>query len=68
MLDGDAGPRVTARIFALKNADPEEWRDKRDVELTGRNGGPVKTETRLDVSGLSESALREIAGLNADEG
>lgn len=35
MLDGDAGPRVTARIFALKNADPEEWRDKREVEHSG---------------------------------
>lgn len=35
MLDGEAGPRVTARIFALKNADPEEWRDKREVQHSG---------------------------------
>lgn len=35
MLDGDAGPKITARIFALKNADPEEWRDKKEVEHKG---------------------------------
>ena len=30
LLSSEMGPRVTARIFALKNADPEEWRDKPD--------------------------------------
>jgi transposase len=28
LLSSDVGPRVTARIFALKNAAPEEWADK----------------------------------------
>lgn len=28
LLSSEMGPRVTARIFALKNADPEEWSDK----------------------------------------
>jgi transposase len=32
MLAMENGPAVTARIFALKNADPEEWRDKQHVE------------------------------------
>jgi len=35
MLDGNFGARVTARIFALKNADPTEWKDKREVEHSG---------------------------------
>ena len=35
MLDGEFGPRVTARIFALKNADPDEWRDKQHSEHSG---------------------------------
>ena len=35
LLDGEIGPRVTSHIFALKNADPEEWKDKRGVEHSG---------------------------------
>lgn len=31
LLSSDQGPRVTARIFALKNAAPDEWRDKTEV-------------------------------------
>lgn len=30
MLESDVSPRITARIFALKNAAPHEWRDKPD--------------------------------------
>lgn len=40
MLAATEGPRVTARIFALKNADPDEWRDKH--EHSGPDGGPLK--------------------------
>lgn len=32
------GPKVTSRIFALKNAAPEEWKDRRDVDLTSSDG------------------------------
>ncbi len=35
MFSAESGPQVTARIFALKNADPEEWRDKKEVEHSG---------------------------------
>lgn len=42
LLDGEIGPRVTSHIFALKNADPEEWRDRR--ELTGADGAPLVVE------------------------
>lgn len=34
-------PDVTACIFWLKNRKPLEWREKQDVELTGKNGGPL---------------------------
>lgn len=47
---------------------PEDWREVKGTELTGKDGGAVRTETKLDVSGLSEAALREIASLNADDG
>ena len=34
-------PDTTACIFWLKNRRKNEWRDKQDVELTGKDGGPV---------------------------
>jgi hypothetical protein len=36
-----APPDTTAMIFWLKNRRPAEWRDKREQELTGRDGGPL---------------------------
>jgi hypothetical protein len=35
LLDAEVGPRVTARIFALKNAAPEEWKDKVEQQISG---------------------------------
>jgi len=34
LLAGETGPKVTAFMFALKNADADEWRDKQQVEST----------------------------------
>ncbi len=36
----ELGPKITARIFALKNAAPAEWRDR--IEHTGADGGPLQ--------------------------
>lgn len=35
LLEAPDGPKVTSRIFALKNAAPDEWRDKHEVEHSG---------------------------------
>lgn len=35
LLSSPDGPTVTSRIFALKNAAPDEWRDKQQVEHSG---------------------------------
>ena len=35
LLTSDVGPVVTSTIFALKNAGPEDWRDKREVDFQG---------------------------------
>lgn len=35
LLSSDQGPVVTSTIFALKNAGPDDWRDKREVEHSG---------------------------------
>ena len=34
-------PDPTSMIFWLKNRKPEEWRDKRETEVTGAGGGPL---------------------------
>ncbi len=41
-------PDVTAAIFWLKNRRPEQWRDRINHELTGKNGGPVEVKTLAD--------------------
>ena len=36
----EVNPDVTAQIFWLKNRKPKEWRDKRDLELSGEVNNP----------------------------
>ncbi len=31
-----------AQIFWLKNRKPDQWRDRHNYEVTGKDGGPVK--------------------------
>src|SRR6478609_11359678 len=35
-------PDTTAAIFWLKNRRPEEWRDRHNHEITGKNGGAIE--------------------------
>lgn len=42
LLSAEAGPVVTSRIFALKNACPSEWADKVVNEHSGPSGGPIE--------------------------
>jgi len=35
-------PDTTAAIFWLKNRRPDLWRDKQDLEHTGKDGGPLE--------------------------
>ncbi len=32
---------VTAQIFYLKNRSPDKWSDRRQTEITGKDGGPI---------------------------
>ncbi len=43
-------PDTTACIFWLKNRIKEEWRDRH--ELTGADGGPVKTITSIEIKAV----------------
>lgn len=48
LLKGESGPKVTAHIFAIKNADPEGWRDTTRNELVGaKDAPPVQTEVNV---------------------
>jgi transposase len=37
-------PDTTAAIFWLKNRRPEQWREKQQLEHTGKDGGPIEVE------------------------
>lgn len=59
LLNAESGPMVTSRIFALKNAAPEEWRDQQRVEHTGADGGPIEmTGTEKLASFLAERSAK----------
>lgn len=55
LLKAESGPIVTSSIFALKNADPVEWRDRVVNEVGGIGGGAIKHQD------VSEDALIEQA-------
>ena len=42
LFQSGKGGNVTAQIFYLKNRQPEEWRDRRETEVTGKDGGPIQ--------------------------
>lgn len=46
-LQKGAAPDTTAIIFWLKNRDPKRWRDKQDLELSGKDGGAITTSNAI---------------------
>ncbi len=56
-------PDTTACIFWLKNRRPDEWRDKRENQLTGKDGGPIQYQNLTD-----EQLDAQIAALAAELG
>jgi hypothetical protein len=53
LLSATEGPVVTSSIFALKNAAPDDWRDKAEVEHGLTNDlADLIAQRRLRVSGL----------------
>lgn len=49
------GPVVTSSIFALKNAGPEDWRDKREVEHSGAVDTSSKEQRDAAVAAASRA-------------
>jgi hypothetical protein len=58
------GVASTGAIFALKNFG---WSDRQDIELTGKDGGPVdvKAQSAIDLSNLNDEELEAYAALSA---
>ena len=44
LLAGETGPKVTGHMFALKNAAPEEWKDKVAHVGGGEGDDPIRQE------------------------
>ena len=38
LMEAATGPQVTSRIFALKNAAPDEWMDRKALDHTSSDG------------------------------
>ena len=59
---------IETDLKLLAKWDPRRYGDK--VALTGGSpdDAPIRTEGKLDVSGLSEAALREIAAMRVEKG
>lgn len=56
-------PDTTAQIFWLKNRKPNEWRDRHQTELTGKDGGPIEVDHGADLSNLSVEELKQLETL-----
>jgi hypothetical protein len=58
---------ATALLFALMNRFPDLWKDKRNVEITGARGGPIRVgrEKEPDLSKLSISELEQLHAISA---
>lgn len=41
-------PDTTAMIFWLKNRKPAEWKDRRQEELSGPEGGPIQSQVSIE--------------------
>lgn len=54
----------TLAIFLLKAHAPEKYRERSNVELTGANGGPIKTESMSDAQ--IAQALNAIATMTPE--
>ena len=52
---GVDGYNATSFIFNMKNRFPDDWRDKQEREIAGKDGGPIQ------MADVSEAALIEEA-------
>jgi len=64
-------PDVTACIFWLKNRKKDDWRDKQQLEHTGKDSGPIETRQYTDLEAarlIAQGLLNASETDNADGG
>ena len=49
LFEGAKGGNVTAQIFYLKNRQPDKWSDRRNHEVTGKDGKPMKMDHDVNI-------------------
>lgn len=67
MMERDIpAPAMNARKFALVNCAEDDWRSETTLKHVGGDPAAGDKPVQVNVTGLSESALAEIAGLKVD--
>jgi hypothetical protein len=54
-------PDTASCIFWLKNRKKDEWRDRVDAELTGKDGGPIQMDGPIDRVDIARRILHMVA-------
>lgn len=70
-MDDATGFSASTHQFFMKNMFRKDYGEKKEIELTGANGGPIKTQNTLDVSKLTLEELdaleRALGGGSAED-
>lgn len=63
LINEPQGPTINASLYSRSMAArfPDDWRESQKVEHTGKDGGPIKSETTVTLS-PEESYLRMLGG------
>jgi hypothetical protein len=59
------GFNATAYIFQMKNRFRDDYRERVDLEHTGKDGGPIETRETIDLAKLSDDELAAYRLLSA---
>jgi hypothetical protein len=62
----DGGGNATLVIFGLKNMAGEDWRDRQEIQHTGKDGGPIETKDVTTRDRAKAIALILRRGLKVD--
>lgn len=71
-LSGEIEPQaarvaIEAYKWSASRRAPKKYGDKQTTELTGPNGGAIQTESRIDMSTLTDEQVRVLAGIKVGE-
>jgi len=45
---------------------PRDWRESKRTELTGKDGGPIESASKIDMAKLTEEQLRALSSIKLD--